>query len=53
MTVPAQYFEMTHHCGILTYRYILSISCTQHVRQDKTGNMIQLIKPSSGLYREH
>jgi len=48
-----KYFEMTHPCGVFTCSYISSVSHTQHVRQDKTGNMINLIKPSSGLYREH
>jgi len=40
--------------NVLQYADILfKISCTQRIRQDKTGNMIQLIKPSSGLYQEH
>jgi hypothetical protein len=36
----------------LLQTYFLKISHTQHIRQNKTGNIFQLIKPSSGPYQE-
>jgi hypothetical protein len=45
----SSYFEVTSQLWFQSQMYFLKISRTQHIIEDKTGNMLRPFKPSSGL----